>query len=301
MEAIKCEAAIMAAERGSLTAAASALGYTQSGITRMINSLENELGFALFIRQKRGVKLTENGKIMLPKLRSIVQAQKQANELSASIRGVVQGTLTIGSYFSVSAIWMPAILKQFEERFPKIKVKMLEGGNQEIARWLNEKAVDLCFCAAPDPKTSCDWLPLYQDEMVVWLPKDHPMANQTSYPVAMLSQEKFIHTLPNEDTDQDRLIVAEKLQLNERYTTRDGFTTYNMVEAGLGVSVNQRLISQKWQGAVAEVPLRPAHYVSLGLAAPSFKECSPSAQRFIDCVQEMMPELTVADSQTTGN
>lgn len=109
---------------------------------------------------------------------------------------------------------------------------MLEGGNQEIARWLNEKAVDLCFCAAPDSKTSCDWLPLYQDEMVVWLPKDHPMANQTSYPVAMLSQEKFIHTLPNEDTDQDRLIVAEKLQLNERYTTRDGFTTYNMVEAG---------------------------------------------------------------------
>lgn len=50
MEVIKCEAAIMAAERGSLTAAASALGYTQSGITRMINSLENELGFALSIR-----------------------------------------------------------------------------------------------------------------------------------------------------------------------------------------------------------------------------------------------------------
>ena len=272
MDTIKCKAAIVAAERGSLTAAASALGYTQSGITRMINS------FALFIRQKRGVKLTENGKIMLPKLRSIVQAQKQANELSASIRGVVQGTLTIGSYFSVSAIWMPAILKQFEERFPKIKVKMLEGGNQEIARRLNEKAVDLCFCAAPDPKTSCDWLPLYQDEMVVWLSKDHSMANQTSYPVAMLSKEKFIHTLPNEDTDQDRLIVAEKLQLNERYTTRDGFTTYNMVEAGLG-----------------------AHYVSLGLAAPSFKECSPSAQRFIDCVQEMMPELTADDSKTTGN
>lgn len=300
MEAIKCEAAIMAAERGSLTAAASALGYTQSGITRMINSLENELGFALFVRQKKGVKLTENGKTMLPKLRSIVQAQKQASELSAAIRGVVQGTLTIGSYFSVSAIWMPAILKQFEDRFPKIKVKMMEGGNQEIARWLNEKSVDLCFCAAPDPKTVCDWLPLYQDEMVAWLPKDHPMANRPSYPVEMLSQEKFIHTLPNEDTDQDRLIVGENLQLNERYTTRDGFTTYNMVEAGLGVSVNQRLISQKWHGNVAEVPLRPAHFVSLGLAAPSFKECSPSAQRFIDCVQEMMPELTMADSKTPG-
>ena len=81
MEAIKCEAAIMAAERGSLTAAASALGYTQSGITRMINSLENELGFALFIRQKRGVKLTENGKIMLFEPRLYGEAKEIVDEL----------------------------------------------------------------------------------------------------------------------------------------------------------------------------------------------------------------------------
>ena len=57
MEALQCEAVLLAAEQGSLTAAAERLDYTQSGITRMISSLEEELGFPLFIRSRRGVRL----------------------------------------------------------------------------------------------------------------------------------------------------------------------------------------------------------------------------------------------------
>ena len=61
MEAVKCEAFLAAAELGSLTATAELLGYTQSGVTRMIGTLEEELGFPLFLRSKKGVQLTENG------------------------------------------------------------------------------------------------------------------------------------------------------------------------------------------------------------------------------------------------
>ena len=63
MEAVKCEAFLAAAELGSLTATAELLGYTQSGVTRMIGTLEEELGFPLFLRSKKGVQLTENGKL----------------------------------------------------------------------------------------------------------------------------------------------------------------------------------------------------------------------------------------------
>ena len=70
MDAVKCEAFLTAVDRGSFTAAAETLGYTQSGITRMINALESELGFPLFVRQKKGVVLTENGKTMLPAIRT---------------------------------------------------------------------------------------------------------------------------------------------------------------------------------------------------------------------------------------
>lgn len=297
MDVTKCEAFLSAADRGSFTAAAEAMGYTQSGITRMINALEADLGFPLFIRQKKGVTLTENGRLMLPHLREIVRATRMAEELGADILGAVKGTITVGCYYSVSSMWMPEILTRFESRFPQVRVNMKEGGNLEIGSWLNEHAIDLCFGAKPAKGVSAEWIPLYKDEMVAWLPADHPKAHARYFRVKDFNKEPFIHTLPNRDTDQDRLIAAEKLTPNTRFSTRDGFTTYNMVEAGLGVSFNQRLISRKWHGRVALVPLKPAHYVELGIAVPSFEEASPAAKRFIACVKDILPELIEEEAE----
>ena len=60
----------------------------------------------------------------------------------------------------------------------------------------------------------------------------------------------------------------------------------NMVEAGLGVSFNQRLISRKWSGTVAEIPFDPPQFVTLGISVPSLKEASPAAKKFIACAIE---------------
>jgi DNA-binding transcriptional LysR family regulator len=291
MDATKCEALIAAVEGGSFTTAARQLGYTQSGVTRMVASLESELGFSLCVRTKQGVRLTENGRRMLPHLRELVRAQRVAEESGAEIRGVLSGALTVGSYYSISAIWMPTVLNAFEKDYPGIDVAIREGGNTEMGQWLNSRAVDLCFCAQPSKGTYCDWIPLYQDEMVMWLPEGHPYATAKSYPIHNLEHEAFIHTLANHDTDQDRLIREEGLRVQDRYTTTDGFTTYNMVEAGLGVSFNQRLISKRWNGRVAEVPFEQPRRISLGIAVPSLAEASPAAQRFVTCIEQLMPRL----------
>ncbi|MGN1381299.1 MAG: LysR family transcriptional regulator [Eubacterium sp.] len=294
MDTKKCEACLMAASLGSFTAAAEELGYTQSGITRMIRSLEDELGFPLFIRGKTGIKLSANGEMLLPALRDIVQADARARELCGEIRGVITGNLTIGSYYSVSAIWMPELLARFKKEYPGIRVRMHEGGNREMTIWLNEHSVDLCFCAKPDKDTVCDWIPVYNDPLTAWLPEKDPAAAADSFPVTELQNRPFIHTSPNQDTDQDRLIKEHHLIMDTRYTTRDAFTTYNMVESGLGISFNQKMISRRWQGRVVEIPLAPSCFVELGLAVPSLKSASPAAGKFIQCVQEWvqnMPDL----------
>jgi DNA-binding transcriptional LysR family regulator len=291
MDASKCAALIAAVECGSFSAAARQLGYTQSGITRMVASLEAELGFALCVRTKQGVRITENGRRMMPCLRELVRAQRVAEESGAEIRGVLAGALAVGSYYSISAIWMPTVLSEFEKSYSGIDVEIREGGNAEMGQWLNSRAVDLCFCAKPANGTYCDWLPLYEDEMVMWLPEGHPYAHAARYPLREIEHEAFIHTLANHDTDQDRLIREEGLLVQDRYTTRDGFTTYSMVEAGLGVSFNQRLISERWNGRVAEVPFEEPRRISLGIAVPSLAEASPAAQRFIDCIKQLMPRL----------
>lgn len=292
MDDTKYKAFLMAAEKGSMTAAADALGYTQSGITRMISSLEEELGFSLLIRQKSGVILSENGLLLLPKIRDIVHANKVVEEMSADILGSVKGTITIGCYYSISAMWMPRFLKAFVVRYPQVKINISEGGNLEMAEWLHEKSVDLGLCAKPRGDIDCDWIPLYKDRIVVWLPADYPEAGRRTFPVKELENYPFIHTSPNHDTDQDRLIREEKLNMDVRFSTKDGFTTFNMVEAGLGISFNQQLIAGRWKGNVAQLPLSPPKYVELGIAVPSLKDMSPTAERFIACVKETMGQLT---------
>ena len=100
------------------------------------------------------------------------------------------------------------------------------------------------------------------------MPKNHPKVKQKTYKIKDLETEDFIHTLPGQDTDQDRLIQQEGLNLQTRFTTKDGFTTYQMVKAGLGVSFNQAMIARDWKEEVAQVPLSPKRFVSLGMALP---------------------------------
>jgi DNA-binding transcriptional LysR family regulator len=287
MDAIKCEALLAAAALGSMTAAAEQLGYTQSGITRMVHALEEELGFPLLARSKGGVELTENGKLMLPALREIVRADENARQLGAEICGVVTGVLTVGSYYSVSAMLMPKIISIFKTRYPGIRIRILEGGNREMAEWLREKTVDCCFGAKPTDDILCDWVSVFQDELVAWLPESSPRAKEAAFPLKALESEPFIQTSPDCDTDQDRLLRQFDLHPDIRFTTRDGFATYNMVAAGLGISFNQKLISRDWNGGVVELPFYPPQYISLGISIPSRQEASPAVKRFISCVKEM--------------
>lgn len=293
LDTVKCEVFLATVDRGSFTAAGEAFGYTQSGVTRMINSLEEELGFPLFVRSKRGVALTGNGNLMLPIFRELVRASRRIEQLSRDINGIEVGTLTIGVYRSVSAMLMPAIIKRFQTRYPHITIDLLKGGNQEMIKWLNERSVDCCFCGELFKQVWCDWIPLLQDEMVALLPGTHPYADRPSYPLADLEKDPVILTYPNHDTDQDRLLTNAGLTPHVCFTTDDCYSTYKMVEAGLGVSFEQRMMSREWHGAVYEVPFDPPQYISLGIAVPSMQEASLATRKFIECAQDIL--------RTSGN
>lgn len=288
MDATKCEAFLVAAEQGSLTAAGRQLGYTQPGITRMIRSLEAEVGFPLLVRTARGVTPTANGRAMEPLFREVVRAERSAEEAGSQIRGMLSGVLTVGSYFSVYATVLPEVLRGFGEAYPKVGVRLREGSNQELDHWLAERSVDCCFAPEPAADLGCDWIPLVEDELVAWLPKDHPLAGAEAFPVHAFDGAPFVITNPGQDTDIDRLIRRYDLKPDLRFSTRDAYTTWRMVEAGLGVSMNQRLISRRWEGEVAQVPFDPPQPLALGISVPSLTEASPATRAFVACVRETL-------------
>ncbi len=284
MDKVKCEALIAAAEGGSLSYAAELLGYTQPGITRMIDSLEDELGFPLLLRSKKGVTLTPNGERMMPYFREVVRSQRMAEETGASIRGILSGVLTVGCYYSVSSMLLPEVLRQFMADFPGVQIVLKEGTNAELSLMLRDHSVDLCFAAKPSEQTVCEWIPVLEDELTVWLPEEHPMAGNTRFPVRKLADYPFIMIEPGNDTDLDRVFSRARVHPDIHFETKDAFSAYRMVEAGLGISLNQRLISRAWGGKVVTLPFDPPQYVHLGIAIRSLADASPAAKKFVDYI-----------------
>ena len=102
-------------ELGGLTKAGEALGLTQSAVSHAIASLESEWGFSILNRGRSGIKLTSNGEHVLKYIREMLKWNEEMHQEIANINGLEIGTVRIGTFSSVSAQWLPEILKNFNE------------------------------------------------------------------------------------------------------------------------------------------------------------------------------------------
>ena len=100
-------------ERNSFSDAARDLGYTQSAVSQMIKSLEEELGVTLLVRSRSGVALTYEGRHLLPYIRDTVNAYRMLQSQAAGFSGLEQGTIRLGTFTSVSSFLLPPAMERF--------------------------------------------------------------------------------------------------------------------------------------------------------------------------------------------
>lgn len=162
MESARCKAFVTAAETGSFSKAGEVLGYTPSGVSQLVTSLERELGLPLLGRNRKGVTLTENGRRLLPAVREFLQQENRIYQLAGEMSGLLVGSVTIATYSSVATHWLPQVIRRFRARYPHIQIKLMEGIRQEIIQWLEDKAADLAFFSHKAPMPY-DWIPLAED------------------------------------------------------------------------------------------------------------------------------------------
>ena len=132
-------------ETGNFSRAAEALNYTQSGISQMMAGLEEELGVQLFARIKKGVILTDNGKRLLPYIQEMVNQKDKLRQAAFNINNKVEGKLRIGSFTSVTAMWMPDVIRFFQKNYPQVEVQIFDGNYDEIRDWIIHGQVDCGF------------------------------------------------------------------------------------------------------------------------------------------------------------
>ena len=118
-----------------------------------------------------------------------------------------------------------------------------------------------------------------------------PLAGLDAFPLTAFNDQPFILTLPGRNTDTEQLLVRNGLKPHIKYTTVDSFAAYSMVEAGLGLSINNVLMAKSWNGRVKILPLDPPQILHLGILVPNLRDASPAARKCIECVRQIVSSL----------
>lgn len=285
MDTEKCAALLCALDEGTLARAAEKLGYTPSGISRMVASLEEEMGFPLLHRSRAGVTATDACQALLPALRQLTYQADCCRQTAAALRGLEQGSVTVGVNYRFYSRQMAELMARFRQTHPGIAFRTIEGMSTALAEALHQHRADLCIISRRDGPHR--WIPLRQDQLVVMLSPRHPLAERQSIPLHLLESECYIDIFPGRETDNSRCLAENGIRpANPFAGVEDDFSAMVMVEAGLGIALVNALIAETLTGNVVFRPLDPPQYVDIGIATPPEDTLSPAARGFLSFVRE---------------
>lgn len=272
------------AERGNFTRAAEELGFTQSTVSHAIQTLEADVGLPLLARNRSGVTLTADGRVLLPYITAICNAQHRMEEAAIDLRGLEKGFIRLAAFTSVSVQWLPYILKSFQERYPGIEFEILPGNYNQIEQWVAEGRADCGFLRLPSILGLDVWM-LHQDQLRVILPFSHPLAGKEPFPRQALTELPFIQLDEGGDNEIGAVFDAFGIRPNIRYTVKDDQTLLAMVSNGLGISILPELMIRRSPFPVVQCRLDRTFSRTIGVCVKDKNSCSLSTRRFIEHVQ----------------
>lgn len=268
-------------ECGSFTKASELLHYSQSGISRMINDLEKEWQVILLERNKGGVKLTSDGKKLLPLAKSVVSDYEKLQNQIDEINGLQSGIIRIGTFSSVATHWLPSIIKEFQKAYPNIAYELLLGDYTEIEEWILNGSVDCGFIRLPT-HPELETIFLQREKLVAILPENHPLCNCDKIPVTSLCDEPFMLLEKGAKAEVSEIFERNNLTPRVHFTTWDDYAIMSMVESGLGISILPQLILKRVPYKIIAKELDVPAWRDIGLAFKSRKSASLAAKRFME-------------------
>ncbi|MDR0441570.1 MAG: LysR family transcriptional regulator [Candidatus Accumulibacter sp.] len=282
---------VLVAELGSFTVAAEKLGISQSAVSHAIRNLEKEWGLTLLARGQAGIETTEVGQSLLGRVRELLSVGETIRQEILAIRGLDRGVLRVGSFGTTSSLQLlPRILRQFRTDHPKIDVFVEEDENDEVARWIGERRVDVGFVVLPDERF--DTIPLVEDQFVALLPAAHPLAAKPAVRLSDLCELPFLMTLACNAKFVEKIFAAENLRPGIKHRYAQIITLLKMVESGAGASVVADLTMPEQIMAlcpgVVKRPLAPRVKRFIGLAVPSRKQASPAVHAFLKTAKSVL-------------
>jgi DNA-binding transcriptional LysR family regulator len=283
------------ASRGSLSAAAEALDYTQPAISQQIAALEREVGTRLLERGARPARLTDAGSALVAHAEAVLARLDDAEQELEEIKGVRTGRLRLASVSTALATLVPRALVVFTERHPDVRVSVVEDNLQGVIGRLGRWEIDLGLIheheALPELNVELERVYLFDEPFELLLPHQHRFAGRRSLRLNQLSEETWIGGIGAYQHILVHSCQAAGFEPHVAYRTDDYRAIQAFVAAGLGVAMLPRVALALMPADIVRVPLRqpPVRQVSAARLATSFR--SPATDTMIRVLAETAAAL----------
>ncbi|MHB8490632.1 MAG: LysR family transcriptional regulator [Solirubrobacteraceae bacterium] len=286
------------ARRGSFSAAADALSYTQSAISQQIATLEAETGVTLLERRPRGVTPTAAGQALVEHTEGIMARLDAAEAELAAIAGLRGGQLRMASFPTAGATLMPLAIATFRARHPAVELTLAEGEPEEIAPRLRAGRFDIALLfrfgeSSAEEAAVGEGLKtvhLLDDPMYLALPAEHRLAKRSAIRLADLRDEAWVQT--SHTSACARYVVrschAAGFEPNVSFESDDYLTVQGLVAAGVGVALIPELALSRGRDDIAIRALAPRPLKRAVLAAlAAGSRVVPAAPAMLEVLEDV--------------
>ncbi|EXU65788.1 MULTISPECIES: LysR family transcriptional regulator [Streptomyces] len=292
MELQQMRYVVAVAETNSFTRAAERCLVVQSALSHQIARLEKELGARLFERTSRRVRLTPAGAAFLPAARQCLDAAERAAAEVAAAVGEVRGRLAVGLIPTVTAVDIPGALRDFRERYPRVRISLRVGASDELVEQVEEGALDVAFLGLPTTARPRGVAAheLARDRLVAVVAPDHPLAGESQVDLRRLSSEVFVD-LPAGTAGRaqsDLAFEAAGLTRDVAFEVTSADFIARLVGPGLGVAMLPTAYAPQLAGVVtievADAPARVEYVIWSRFSR------TPAATAFLTALDITPPE-----------
>jgi len=287
------------AQRGSFSAAAEALSFTQSAVSQHVAALERETGTRLVERGSRGVRLTDAGRALVAHADAIIARIEDAEEELAAIAGLREGRLRLASFQSAGATLVPRAVAAFRERHPGVELAMIEAEPEQATEHLRSGDIDLALVYDFEPVRSMldgglDLTRLLDDPYNAILARDHPLAERKTLRLADLAEESWIASSDGCGCRriQERACQEAGFEPRVAFEADETLAAQALVAAGVGVTVLPRLALATVHPGVVVRPLPPDAMVRRIWAARLVSAYrSPACEAMLQILRDVAEEF----------
>lgn len=274
-------------------AAAEKAHRTQPAISLSIRDLENKLGEALF--EKRNAKtakteLTPFGEQFLPKAKELIEHHDRISRDMTLLAEHKTGHLRLASVPSIASQILPELLLEFVNNEKDLHISFFDDNSDAVYRMVESQQVDFGIAHQLQEQEHSDkhFIPIWQDQIGVVCPIDHPLAEKNSVHWEELKGHRLISngtTRLLDDSD------AQTLSSLSQFYVSNMISLIAMLEAGFGITTLPFYAVPKHSKTLTYVPLSSPKVVrQIGIVTLANKSLSPSAKTLVDFILSHTPQ-----------